>query len=204
MVKKYQDINLEIQASPKIIANPTKDSLPKIFKIKPAKNAQMTVIVPRILLRHPKYLPLLKRGIWSDIKLPHAGPGNAKNEDKSITNSINQNTLFSLKMSGTKRMGIYIKACKKTKIFIMRFLLFKCSATSADFNCNKEATKLGKAVNIPICAVVAFNAMAKGVIYCSVKPSIIDAKTPSNIENFRLCFSFPVFFILIVMLLYHN
>jgi len=71
---------------------------------------------------------------------------------------------------------------------------------------------LGKAASIPIWAVVALSAMAKGVIYCSVKPSIAEANTPSINEFLRLFLTCPPtldgrglpFLFIIGVILYQN
>lgn len=50
---------------------------------------------------------------------------------------------------------------------------------------------LGKAASIPICALVALSAKAKGVIYCSLNPSIAEANIPSMKEFLKLCLTRP-------------
>ena len=170
MLRKYQDINLDMKARPIITIKPLSVFFPNILRIKPAKKAQATLTIPKSRLRQPKYLPLLDRGIWSDIRLTHAGTGKALKEVARVTNNISHSALSALNSKGIKNIGRYMKAWKKTNILIMRIRLLKCSVTSADLSWISDATKFGKAVSMPICALVALSATANGVMYCSVNP----------------------------------
>lgn len=191
LLRLYHETNLAAEASPIIMMNPVSLSLPNMFRIKPARKAQITVIIPRSLFRHPKYLPRLLDGMWSAIRLAHAGPGKALKDAARVMNNMSHNTRFSLKMNGINKTGMYMNAWKKTNIVIILTRLLRCSVTSADFSCIRELIKLGKATSIPIWALVALSAMAKGVIYCSVKPNIAEANAPSIKEFLRLCLTRP-------------